>query len=352
MPIPVRSDILSMLHNPKIRRFFGVVTLCVAAIATLLALGFVGVSFATDNWKHISVNRNKLAQIVKEQNSTKLNDEFAQDYRYFDRVEGIFRVCFPMAEKPQRMNDDIYLSPVVQEWCANIDYEMILNHGFLPDKLTSNGKVWINLARATIASFVVYFALMALACWVGLAGCWGMSSSKLRATSILTAFAFIFATSGMGLFHATNFYERNMVMDERLEFFQTWSEMLQESTTFNLGWSYIIAWFGIILTLIAALLYGSSGMAIKVSMSEIALVDHEEVVNRAFESSVQPGEYFENTLRRHGSMANGMQLHSVMHPSLCPPGVTCIPPYMSMDDHEQNSFHTLKKQKIFPDAQL
>ena len=95
MAIPVTSDILSMLHNPKIRRFFGVVTLCVAAIATLLALGFVGVSFATDNWKHISVNRNKLAQIVKEQNNTKLDDEFAQDYRYFDRVEGIFRVCFP-----------------------------------------------------------------------------------------------------------------------------------------------------------------------------------------------------------------------------------------------------------------
>ena len=211
MAIPVTSDILSMLHNPKIRRFFGVVTLCVAAIATLLALGFVGVSFATDNWKHISVNRNKLAQIVKEQNNTKLDDEFAQDYRYFDRVEGIFRVCFPMAEKPARINDDIYLSPVVQEWCSNIDYEMILNHGFLPDKLTSNGKVWINLARATIASFIVYFALMGVACVVGLAGCWSMSSGKLRATSVLTAFAFIFATSGMGLFHATNFYERNMV---------------------------------------------------------------------------------------------------------------------------------------------
>ena len=79
-------------------------------------------------------------------------------------------------------------------------------------------------------------------------------------------------------------------MDERLEFFQTWPDMLQECTTYNLGWSYIMAWFGIILTLIAATLYGSSGMAIKFSMSEIALVDHEEVVNRAFESSVQPGE--------------------------------------------------------------
>ena len=91
-------------------------------------------------------------------------------------------------------------------------------------------------------------------------------------------------------------------MDERLEFFQTWTKMLQDGTTYNLGWSYIIAWFGIILTLIAALLYGSSGMAIKYSNSEIALVDHEEIVNRAFESSQHQPEYYDQncTLRQHG----------------------------------------------------
>ena len=211
MPIPVTSDILSMLHNPKIRRFFGVVTLCVAAIATLLALGFTGVAFATDNWKHIAVNRNKLAEIVKEKNDTKLDKEFTHDYRYFDRVEGIFRVCFPMAEKPVPTNNSIYLSPVVQEWCSNIDYELVFMHGFWPEKVTSNGTVWINLTRAVMLAFVVYFALMGVACVVGLVGCWSMSSGRLRATSVLMAFAFIFATSAMGIFHAANFYERNMV---------------------------------------------------------------------------------------------------------------------------------------------
>ena len=214
MAIPVTSDILSLMHNPKIRKFFGVVTLCVAAIATLLALGFVGVSFATDNWKHISVNRIKLEKIVKSnetlKNDTKLDSEFAQDYRYFDRVEGLFRVCFPMAEKPA-IKPDIYLSPVVQEWCSTKDFDMAFYKGFLPDKLTSNGKVWIMLVRATIAAFVSYFALMGVACVVGLAGCWSMSSGRLRATSILMVFAFMFATAAMGLFHATNFYERNMV---------------------------------------------------------------------------------------------------------------------------------------------
>ena len=53
---------------------------------------------------------------------------------YFDRVKGIFRVCFPFAERPKQSsqspgagggNDDpklrFYLNPV-DEWCTNINY--------------------------------------------------------------------------------------------------------------------------------------------------------------------------------------------------------------------------------------
>ena len=88
-------------------------------------------------------------------------------------------------------------------------------------------------------------------------------------------------------------------------------------------------------------------------MSETVLVDHKVSVNRAFESTgYQPKYYDQNCmLRRHGSMANGMQLHSVMHPNLCPPGITCIRPYTSMADHDEPpSFY--KSKQIFADAQL
>ena len=88
-------------------------------------------------------------------------------------------------------------------------------------------------------------------------------------------------------------------------------------------------------------------------MSEIALVDQKEIVNRAFESSQYQPEYYDQNcmLRRHGNMVNRMQLHSIMHPNLCPPGITFIPPYTSMADHDEPpSFY--KSKQIFVDAQL
>ena len=214
----VTSDLRNMLQDPKLKRFVGVIILCMAAMATLLSLGFVGVAFATDNWKHVAVNRPRLSKMAETQNDTKLNHKLSHDYRYFDRVEGIFRVCFPMAEKPKRVNDDIYLSPL-QEWCANIDYFMhlITNEGgsmatfFRPEKMTYYAAVWINLARSTIGAFGMYFACMGIACVVGLNGCWTMSENKLFWTSISMMFALVFGLAGMGLFHATDFFEKNKV---------------------------------------------------------------------------------------------------------------------------------------------
>ena len=63
-----------------------------------------------------------------------------------------------------------------------------------------------------MASYILYFAAMGVACSVGLFGCWGMSSTKLIATSISLLFAFVFGVSGMGLFHAAHFYETNKVI--------------------------------------------------------------------------------------------------------------------------------------------
>ena len=86
-------------------------------------------------------------------------------------------------------------------------------------------------------------------------------------------------------------------------------------------------------------------------MSEIALMDHEEIVNRAFKSSKHQPEYFDqnSTLRWHGNVPNRMQLQSVMDPNLCPPRITYIPPYTSMAYHDElHSFYEWKL--IFVDA--
>ena len=54
-------------------------------------------------------------------------------------------------------------------------------------------------------------------------------------------------------------------------------------------------------------------------MSEIALVDHKEIVNRAFESLQYQPEYFGSKLHTEmaGSVTNGMQLHSELWTPNC-----------------------------------
>lgn len=190
-----------------------------ASISTLVSLGLVGLSFATDNWKHISVNRGNLNKVINSTNiaSNSSHDVNHQDLhnepRYFDRVEGLFRVCFPMAEKPQRHDHDIYLSPLMSEWCTNIEYyvHLIMEDGLVPDKMTINGKIWIHLARSVIASFCLYFAFMAVACFIGLMGCYQMSDTKVIWTASLMMIAFFMGTAGMGLYHAADHYERYKV---------------------------------------------------------------------------------------------------------------------------------------------
>ena len=67
------------------------------------------------------------------------NNVLFLDFRYFDRVRGIFRICFPHGEKPQvrdygaaprSRSPRLYLNPI-DEWCTNIDYYMQIL-GILP----------------------------------------------------------------------------------------------------------------------------------------------------------------------------------------------------------------------------
>ena len=83
-----------MVDSTPFKSLCGVATLCAAAIFSLFAVAFVGIAFATDNWQHVTVNRNNLQVTVNTENDTKLNEEFYTDVRYFDRVEGLFRYGF------------------------------------------------------------------------------------------------------------------------------------------------------------------------------------------------------------------------------------------------------------------
>ncbi len=67
----------------------------------------------------------------------------------------------------------------------------------------------------------------------------------------------------MGLWHWAQFYEREKVHDEKLNFFRSWPEHLQRATSFSLGWSYILAWFGIGLGFLASAMFSAAAVCIR-----------------------------------------------------------------------------------------
>lgn len=64
-------------------------------------------------------------------------------------------------------------------------------------------------------------------------------------------------------------YHMFQVHDERLGFFLSWPEILQNSTAFTLGWSYIIAWIGVGLAMVASVLFMGSAVCFKIEFREL-----------------------------------------------------------------------------------
>lgn len=74
------------------------VTLSFATITAVVAVACLAISFGTDNWYEIRVNRT----YIEEREPVSSQKEFDEDVRYFSRDVGLFRMCFPEAEKPKK----------------------------------------------------------------------------------------------------------------------------------------------------------------------------------------------------------------------------------------------------------
>jgi len=264
-----------------------VFSLCLAAVATMMSVAFVGIAFSTDNWLHVTVDRPRLEDYARSSMGTEaMREALKTDTRYFDRVRGIFRICFPHGDKPEPVvradsvvvkqrplragtNPSLYLNPI-DEWCTNIDYYMqVLDHGLLPEQLTRDGQVWFHFARTSVAAFCLYFMFAAIACVTGLMGCWKASGDHLISTASLMLLASLFGSAGMGFWHGAHFYEVEKVYDARLEFFPTWPEVLQASTSFSIGWSYILAWIGVGVAFLASLAYSTAAICIRTELNSM-----------------------------------------------------------------------------------
>ena len=188
--------------------YIGIGCLCFATFTSILAFCLFGTAFATDHWKNISVNRIKLEYLMKKSKAFDLNHDFHSENNYYDRVEGLFMVCFPNAEKP---NDDYFLKNIVGQPCVFKEFGMKLNF-----KSLSTEEAWAAMNLLTIIFFGFYFVIVGVAFLIGMVGVQTVSKPvyskpKYWWTSFLMGLAIVPALIGMGFFHATSFYERNMV---------------------------------------------------------------------------------------------------------------------------------------------
>merc|ERR1711981_724487 len=192
---------------------------------------------------------------------------------YFTRTRGLFRECYP-GEKSEDRNKtksplgdrvQLYMSPV-ETWCRNLDY-------YIPDEkdvtktLVKEEMTRIHMSRAMVALFIVGFFFMFVSFTAGIRGCWKTSPSNITASAILMLIACLFSAGGMGLWHGVEHWENEKIMtssDSQSELCKmNWSEELKDQTNTIYAWSYIVAWIGVGLALIASILFSLAAVCIR-----------------------------------------------------------------------------------------
>ena len=138
-----------------------------------------------------------------------------------------------------------------------------------------------------IALFIVGFFFMFVSFTAGIRGCWKTSPSNITASAILMLIACLFHAGGMGLWHGVEHWENEKIKassDSQSELFKmNWSEVeqlimanisvrsnqlssfqeLKDQTNTIYAWSYIVAWIGVGLALIASILFSLAAVCIR-----------------------------------------------------------------------------------------
>ncbi|XP_076309625.1 claudin domain-containing protein 1-like [Tachypleus tridentatus] len=223
------------------------VTLSVATIGAVVAIVCLAVGFGTDNWYEIRVNRTIIR--ARLEGNTEDLKKFENDARYFDRDEGLFRICFPQ-QKPRGVST--YVSPVQTE-CININY--YLPEDKISDDFSEERWERLHMARAVIGLYLVGFLFLFFSFFTGVAGCWKRSHGNIVATGLLQLLAALVDAGAMGLWHGVQYYDYQKLRDSMAYF--GWPDVLKHKgyTTFYYGWSYILAWIGVGMCLLTAILF-------------------------------------------------------------------------------------------------
>ncbi|XP_065172712.1 transmembrane protein 114 isoform X1 [Atheta coriaria] len=217
------------------------VTLSLATITSIIAVALLTIAFATDNWLYIEVKRTNIQNYLSKHSdaqSQALLESVNSKYYYFTRTKGLFRICYPK-ERPPTVKT--YLSPV-ETHCNNINYYISDEDNDTRD-FTDDAWTKLHMSRSMIALFVIAFLSIFSAFCTGVAGCWRRSPGNITATAILMLLACLLSAGAMGLWHGVEYFEKEKVVGE--EFYQQWSNILQDNTEISYDWSFILGWLGV-----------------------------------------------------------------------------------------------------------
>ncbi|CAG4965888.1 uncharacterized protein LOC123695381 isoform X2 [Colias croceus] len=254
------------------------VTLSIATITAIVAAALMAIAFSTDNWLYIEVKRSNIQTYVTQNtdiNSQAILESLNNKYYFYTRTRGLFRICYPKERPP---SVEIYLSPV-ETHCSNVDY-------FIPDEnnetrgLSEDAMNRLHMARSTVALFMVGFLTLFIAFWTGVVGCWKRSPGNITATAILMLVTCLLAAGAMALWHGVEFYEKEKAVGE--EYYQQWPNILRDNSRTWYDWSYIVAWCGVGLSLVSAILFSSAAICLRGER------EREEALNMQYLMPVYP----------------------------------------------------------------
>ncbi|CAG5126507.1 unnamed protein product [Candidula unifasciata] len=227
-----------------------VALIVIATILGPITLIFMSVSFGTDHWLEFRVNYAKIP--AKEKDSIK---KYPTGRYYVSRDRGMFRECYPDNNTEFLQN----AIGVVDGYCFNINYDQPSDNVKRSESFMSR----LHLNRCFLAFFIIAIVVFLLAYVFGLILCC-MRVSRWAYIAGLCAYTSAFSlAAAIAFFHGAEYIERNKLNGgERAneqEFYPSWSASLKEATERSYGWSYALAWVGMILASLAATFYSLAG---------------------------------------------------------------------------------------------
>lgn len=235
-------------HRKTRFRRLPICLLVICLVVSPIALILLSISFATEYWLVITVDRNQLTRYQLHITSDLTDIELSRIAH--SRAVGIFWECY-------YTNATKFLekAPGSRNRCFQVTYH-VPEHK--KDRAFSF-QYWqrLQLKRTHLASM----AMALISCFVGFVLgilMWNCNSYRLAITAsffmVITGFLI---SLGMAVFHAVEFIETNTIKDpdERL-FRKYWPLYIKHASVRSYGWSYMLGWTSMALSAIPATLYG------------------------------------------------------------------------------------------------